>query len=127
VSDLTGVVLGSVPSSSVNTSQNFALLNGRKCGTTDNRGRYSIDIPSGVKCRIIALLPTDTVLAARYKIGNQYADLTDSNGDCWCVSNVDTVPNLMVVKSITETGTIELVTFPEIMGMLICVELNQEN
>jgi hypothetical protein len=127
MSEMTGIVLGSVTPKSVNTSQNFALLNGRKCGVTNSQGRYTIDIPPGVKCRVIALLPPDTVLSAQYRIGNQFAGLTDAGGDCWCVSNVDTVPNLMVVKSIDETGTIELLSYPEVMGMTICVELNQEN
>jgi hypothetical protein len=124
LSDLTGVILSSTPKSN---NQSVALLNARRCGVTDSKGKYRVDIPSKVKCRVIALLPPDVVLSARYKISDQFVDLTDDNGDCWCVSNVDTVPSLMVMKSITETGTVELVTYPEIVGMSVCVELNQES
>jgi hypothetical protein len=103
----------------------FAILDGRKCVTTGADGIVLIDVPKHNKARVIALLPPDTVMFARCSIAGMVADYTEPDGNCWCMSNVDTEPTLMVTKNITESGTFTIATFPAIIGMTVCIELTQ--
>jgi hypothetical protein len=103
----------------------FAILDGRKCLTTGADGTVSIDVPKHNKARVIALLPPDTVLFAQCKLAGMVADYTEPEGACWCVSNVDASPTLMVTKNINESGTFTIATFPAIIGMTVCIELTQ--
>ena len=118
----TGVLLPSTRSG-YQPPPGFAILDGRKCLTTDTAGTVVVDVPKHNTARVIALLPPDTVLYAQTKIAGLVVDYTQPDGTCWCASNVDAEPALMVTKNIVENGTFTIATFPAIIGMSVCIEL----
>lgn len=125
----TGVILDPIQPAvrqaqmSLMDSTQFALMGGRRCGETNPDGRFVITVPQNSTARVAAVLPPDTALGLETRVGAVNASYVDNNGECWCASNVDTVPHIMVVKNILESGTFTLTTFPPVMGMTVCVDL----
>ena len=96
------------------------VLPTKSCGVTSAAGTYSVVIPVGYIGVVDVAMPPDTAVSATTTVGGATVDYAP-NGNCWCMSNVDTAPLAMGQNTIYTPGIYTITTFPARVGMDVCV------